>query len=879
MSTPSSPHEAYAPLSDGSSIRLLRRLNRNQPGPMRFSIEHHNLSDPDLAYHCLSYTWGNPFAHGRGFSEFYDEVSPLYRPDRTVPIIVDERPMRVSKNLYDALATLPESAYLDYTNRPTRNRGQTVVHGAAAKGRCSLLLRHVKCGADLNAVDDGGKTPLHHAAANGFDDCVELLCKTGALREAKDKDGQTAEDLAVSAGHESTVLLLQEWMSRPDPEPSSIPLEEDGPEKLIWIDAICINQSDLDEKGIQVRMMNTIYSRASFVIGWLGPEDSHTEDGVRALNTLAAHLPQFQKSSIEPFSGSGANHYSDAGIPPISRSEWDGLASIYQRQWFRRTWIVQEAVLPVVLIIYCGKHMLSIHELGTVAQSLRVAEALGGTRKGTNYTLPGEIAVSVEWNMAEVFKWREKMYWAYRAETEEERRGYREGFTLARLVGDFRTFLASDVRDKIFSLDGILNAFTEGGQGNGINGVDYHMDVATVYTAATRRIIQEEGNLGILTSGAGNQPEKSGEQARLPSWAPNFAVPGVGAAPGFSADGGIAFPGPRDSVPNSSLLGIKGLRVGRIRQAGGRVSTAPGGIMMFDPSHLKLVLSLRDTARQPGAEKPVLTEILWRTLCMNTSTGAFFDSSQFGPVAPDDMGNQFTIFMALMLLAGADQKVLESVGLSADQTREMHTIIHKPACNPWKESLASALDHLDALVEYDGEKCLAPTRQEILMLWDNLKYTLMRTTPARADGSPLEFSVPPAVADGTDRIVGRGVVNGDSPVYMKCRGFGSSYLMAYGGRQLVTIFDADVGFLGLAPVAAKKGDEIWILPGLNAPAVLRRVADGADHGDVAADDLEGLSLNENVVRYSFVGIAYVHGIMNGEAIESREGELRDIDLV
>lgn len=41
----------------------------------------------------------------------------------------------------------------------------------------------------------------------------------------------------------------------------------------LWIDAICINQSDADEKSQQVRMMTEIYARASLTFVWVGEED------------------------------------------------------------------------------------------------------------------------------------------------------------------------------------------------------------------------------------------------------------------------------------------------------------------------------------------------------------------------------------------------------------------------------------------------------------------------------------------------------------------------------------------------------------------------------------------------------------------------------
>ncbi|KAF2750086.1 HET-domain-containing protein, partial [Sporormia fimetaria CBS 119925] len=40
--------------------------------------------------------------------------------------------------------------------------------------------------------------------------------------------------------------------------------------KRIWVDAVCINQEDLEEKNHQLPLMETIYTKAKVVYCWLG---------------------------------------------------------------------------------------------------------------------------------------------------------------------------------------------------------------------------------------------------------------------------------------------------------------------------------------------------------------------------------------------------------------------------------------------------------------------------------------------------------------------------------------------------------------------------------------------------------------------------------
>ena len=53
--------------------------------------------------------------------------------------------------------------------------------------------------------------------------------------------------------------------------------------KLLWVDAVCINQQDDMEKSEQVKMMRDIFSSAQKVLAWSG-EASYDSD--EAMDTL-----------------------------------------------------------------------------------------------------------------------------------------------------------------------------------------------------------------------------------------------------------------------------------------------------------------------------------------------------------------------------------------------------------------------------------------------------------------------------------------------------------------------------------------------------------------------------------------------------------------
>ncbi|EFQ30450.1 heterokaryon incompatibility protein [Colletotrichum graminicola] len=59
--------------------------------------------------------------------------------------------------------------------------------------------------------------------------------------------------------------------------------------RVLWIDAICINQADISERGVQVQQMRSIYTRALRTVIWLGPatEDGSSDSALEFLKKMA----------------------------------------------------------------------------------------------------------------------------------------------------------------------------------------------------------------------------------------------------------------------------------------------------------------------------------------------------------------------------------------------------------------------------------------------------------------------------------------------------------------------------------------------------------------------------------------------------------------
>lgn len=84
----------------------------------------------------------------------------------------------------------------------------------------------------------------------------------------------------------------------------------------IWVDAICINQQDREERGHQVRSMAKIYGRAHRVVVWLGEAADNSDQAFEAIRARKKWLDSSGHKMIQ-----------------------QAVLTLLQRPWFRRVWV------------------------------------------------------------------------------------------------------------------------------------------------------------------------------------------------------------------------------------------------------------------------------------------------------------------------------------------------------------------------------------------------------------------------------------------------------------------------------------------------------------------------------------------------------------
>ncbi|KAH6879109.1 heterokaryon incompatibility protein-domain-containing protein [Alternaria rosae] len=134
-----------------------------------------------------------------------------------------------------------------------------------------------------------------------------------------------------------------------------------------WIEAVCIQQSEVDERNHQVQMMGSIYSNARKVLVWLGKEGEDSDLAIRALTTwtwsrrysgraLPNLFPNEDKDSKK-----ATKENESATI--WTREEARSVLSLCGRAYWSRMWIIQEVLLALDKEVHCGTLRLKWYKL------------------------------------------------------------------------------------------------------------------------------------------------------------------------------------------------------------------------------------------------------------------------------------------------------------------------------------------------------------------------------------------------------------------------------------------------------------------------------------------------------------------------------------
>jgi len=153
----------------------------------------------------------------------------------------------------------------------------------------------------------------------------------------------------------------------------------------LWIDQICIDQTDDEEKSAQVPLMGQIFRRATGTLIWLGPHDDHliaAAANIKLFGNLRRQIvavvdlnPSLSKARrlsavldlLRRTSEEQEKHEITGQRSLLSKLDGAEIAQIldlYSNPWFVRTWPLQEVVLSKNKTAYIGHFSIDYEDLG-----------------------------------------------------------------------------------------------------------------------------------------------------------------------------------------------------------------------------------------------------------------------------------------------------------------------------------------------------------------------------------------------------------------------------------------------------------------------------------------------------------------------------------
>ncbi len=134
----------------------------------------------------------------------------------------------------------------------------------------------------------------------------------------------------------------------------------------IWADAICIDQSNERERGMQVQIMGQIYKQATRVVCDLGEASGDSDLAIKFLGDM--FLSTKNSGGIELIK---AQDFEICGLPSVEDEGWKAFVKLISRSWFRRMWVKQEFCLARSPVMLCGMTLLECNQLQRAVSHVR----------------------------------------------------------------------------------------------------------------------------------------------------------------------------------------------------------------------------------------------------------------------------------------------------------------------------------------------------------------------------------------------------------------------------------------------------------------------------------------------------------------------------
>jgi len=272
-------------------------------------------------------------------------------------------------------------------------------------------------------------------------------------------------------------------------------LRYENKSRILWIDAICVDQENIRERGHQVQLMRDIFGLANRVVVWLGVEECDSSYALNLMDQLNSKIEvDWLAATMRPsFNGKNEPEWTDrTKLLPYEERELLALYSLLHRAWFERLWIRQEIRLANRdAIVMCGSTTIAWQAFRNALFCMR--------QKAKKREFLGSKAVP----------FHERIEMIYQMSDDAS------PMPLGRLLRQTKHCKCSDPRDRVYAM---LSLLKKSERDMDIK-VDYSLTTSQVYENLAIRFIDHFKSLKILAS-----CEMQTQPRSMPTWVPDWSL-------------------------------------------------------------------------------------------------------------------------------------------------------------------------------------------------------------------------------------------------------------------------------------------------------------------------------------------------------------------
>ena len=304
---------------------------------------------------------------------------------------------------------------------------------------------------------------------------------------------------------------------------------------MLWVDALCIDQTNIPERNYQVSIMKHIYSQAKMTFVYLGESSLLDEEALQVMIFLTQVAKLLAESSLaeledmkplddatskvrdaairfrgnknagSPGTRTRTTDQLFAGFPRPQRPGCGVMHALLSRPWFSRIWIIQEILLSPYVVVMLGEYRF---DWKLVTDYVHADRELG--LGFWHATLPQDPTVVQNFVSSKA-----SVLGLLTVGNDSQRR-------FIKLLSSFRKCHSSDLRDKVYALLGLADD-----QPARMITIDYSKSVEAVYLECAELLVKNGDGMEMLEqagiSGLPHAGHSSSVRLNLPSWVPDWS--------------------------------------------------------------------------------------------------------------------------------------------------------------------------------------------------------------------------------------------------------------------------------------------------------------------------------------------------------------------